>query len=57
MLPDAPADAYCASGHNGKRVLVVIPSLGMVAAWNDSAVDRRTNVADTPTNRAMKTLA
>ena len=56
MMPDAPADAYMASGHNGKRVLMVIPSLDMVVSWNDAAIDEHTNGPDSPVNQAMKIL-
>lgn len=56
MLPDAPADTYMASGHNSKRVLMVIPSLDMVISWNDAAIDKHTNGPDSPVNQAMKLL-
>lgn len=39
--PDAPPDTYAALGHGGKRALVVIPSLDLVASWNDSTIDGR----------------
>ncbi len=38
---DAPADTYAASGHGGPRVLVVIPSLALIASWNDAKVRGR----------------
>lgn len=37
--PDAPVDAYASLGHGGKRALVVVPSLDLVAAWNDSKIE------------------
>jgi CubicO group peptidase (beta-lactamase class C family) len=39
MLPDAPADTMLASGKWGQTVLWIIPSLDLVVAWNDSAID------------------
>jgi len=39
--PDAPPDAYGALGHGGPRAMVVIPSLDLVASWNDARIDGR----------------
>lgn len=39
--PDAPLDTYAAHGHWGRRALVVIPSLDLVVAWNDSGISNR----------------
>ena len=39
FFPDAPADAYVASGHGGMRVLFLVPSLGLAVCWNDSRID------------------
>ncbi len=40
--PDVPNDAYGAFGHtNGKRAVVVVPSLALVAAWNDTTLDKK----------------
>jgi len=50
--PDAPHDAYAALGHGGRRALVVIPSLDLVAAWNDAGVEGREAL-----NEALKRLA
>jgi CubicO group peptidase (beta-lactamase class C family) len=36
-----PQDAYGCFGHGGKRAMVVIPSLELVASWNDSRIDGR----------------
>ncbi len=39
--PDAPADTYAALGHGGMRALVIIPSLDLIASWNDTRVETR----------------
>ncbi len=39
LLADAPPDAMVASGHGGKRVLMLIPSLDLIVCWNDSRID------------------
>lgn len=39
--PDAPPDTYAALGHGGKRALVIIPSLDLVATWNDANIHGR----------------
>jgi CubicO group peptidase (beta-lactamase class C family) len=39
--PAAPPDTFAALGHGGRRALVIIPSLDLVASWNDSKVDGR----------------
>jgi CubicO group peptidase (beta-lactamase class C family) len=39
LFVDAPPDTFVASGHGGKRALWVIPSLDLIVAWNDAAVD------------------
>jgi len=62
LWPDAPADAFGALGHeHGMRGLIVIPSLDLVMAWNDTTLDRRpwTNpVSDPhPLNVALRLLA
>jgi hypothetical protein len=59
MFVDAPADTYVASGHGGKRALVVIPSLDLIAVWNDSVIDdhdKSPGNANTQNNRALKLL-
>ncbi len=33
LLPDAPADVFCATGHAGKQALIVFPDLEMVVCW------------------------
>ena len=39
FLRDAPPDAFVASGHGGKRVLFLVPSLDLIVCWNDSVID------------------
>jgi len=39
--PDAPRDVYGAFGHGGRRAMVVIPSLDLVASWNDARICNR----------------
>jgi CubicO group peptidase (beta-lactamase class C family) len=39
LFVDAPADLYVASGHGGRRMLWVIPSLDLVVSWNDTKVE------------------
>jgi len=39
LFVDAPPDTYVASGHGGKRMLWVIPSLDLIVGWNDSSID------------------
>lgn len=56
MWPAMPPDAYCASGHGGKRGLLVIPSLDLVVSWNDAAIAEHTNGPDSPMNRALERL-
>jgi len=40
---DAPADAYGAFGHGGKRAMVVLPGLDLVISWNDARWQGRAN--------------
>lgn len=59
LFVDAPADTYVASGHGGKRALVIMPSLDLIAVWNDSAIndhDRSPGNPDTRNNRALREL-
>lgn len=39
LFVDAPPDTIVASGHGGKRMLWIVPSLDLVACWNDSTID------------------
>ncbi len=36
--PGVPNDAFAALGHGGKRGLLIVPSLDMVATWNDTTI-------------------
>lgn len=59
LFVDAPADTIIASGHGGRRVMVIIPSLDLIASWNDSPIDdhdRSPGKAETRNNRALKLL-
>ena len=59
MFVDAPPDTYVASGHGGKRALVIIPSLDLIACWNDSGIDDHDQSPGNPNtknNRALKWL-
>jgi hypothetical protein len=38
LLPGAPPDTFVASGHGARRAAVVIPSLDLVATWNDTTI-------------------
>ncbi len=52
--PDAPLDTYGAFGHaNGKRAVVVMPSLDIVVSWNDTTLDQKSG---NPQNEAFKRL-
>lgn len=39
--PDAPADAFGAFGHGGRRAMVILPGLDIVASWNDAGIEGR----------------
>jgi len=52
---DAPADTFAASGNCGKRFMVVMPSLGIVASWNDGDINEETE--RTKENEALGLLA
>jgi hypothetical protein len=39
LFAEAPPDAYVASGHGGKRMLWIVPSLDLIVCWNDSEID------------------
>ena len=59
LFVDAPADTYVASGHGGQRALVIIPSLDLIAVWNDSVItdhDQSPGNPKTRNNRALKLL-
>lgn len=59
LFPDAPHDTYVASGHGGKRALVIIPSLDLIAVWNDSVIEDHDQSPGNPAtrnNRALRAL-
>ncbi|MGD9872786.1 MAG: hypothetical protein AB7T27_00815 [Kiritimatiellia bacterium] len=41
LLPALPEDAFLAQGHSGHDVLLVVPSLNLVACWIDAFTGRR----------------
>jgi hypothetical protein len=59
LFVDAPPDMFVASGHGGIRVMLVIPSLDLIASWNESKIedhDKSPGNPDTRNNRALRTL-
>ena len=59
LFIDAPPDTYVASGHGGRRALVIIPSLDLIAVWNDSVIedhDKSPGNPGTRNNLALKIL-
>lgn len=59
LFTGAPADLFVASGHGGVRVMLVIPSLDLIACWNDSRIDdhdKSPGNPDTRNSRALKLL-
>jgi len=59
LFVDAPPDLFVATGHGGIRVMLVIPSLDLIAAWNDSLIedhDKSPGNPNTRNNRALKAL-
>ena len=55
LWPDGPTDAYAALGHSDNVGLVIIPSLDIVMAWNESNLDQLP--ADTnPINEVLKLI-
>lgn len=59
LFADAPPDTIVASGHGGKRMLWIIPSLDLVVCWNDSAIDdhdRSPSNPDSKCNQAARLL-
>ncbi|MBN2138969.1 MAG: serine hydrolase [Sedimentisphaerales bacterium] len=49
--PDVPADTFGCFGHGDIRAMVVIPSLDLIVAWNDTGIEGREKV-----NHALKLL-
>ncbi len=59
LFADAPADTFVASGHGGRRMLWIIPSLDMIVAWNDAAIsdhDASPGNAKSKCNQAARLL-
>jgi len=59
LFADAPPDAYVASGHGGKRMLWIIPSLDLIVCWNDSEIDdhdQSPGNAETKCNQAARLI-
>lgn len=59
LFTDAPPDTYVASGHGGRRMLWVIPSLDLVFSWNDGDVDDHDaspGNPDSKCNRAVRLI-
>jgi CubicO group peptidase (beta-lactamase class C family) len=59
LFVDAPPDTLVASGHGGKRALVIIPSLDLIVAWNDSVIadhDKSPGNSGTRNNHAFRIL-
>ena len=58
LWPDVPADAYCAAGHGGVKVLMVIPSLDMVVVWANTTLQNvpMCGVGRDQINEAMKKM-
>ena len=55
----APPDTYVASGHGGRSVLAIVPSLDLIACWNDSRIDDHDKSPGNPNtrnNRAFQAL-
>ena len=51
LWPDAPADAFAASGHGGKRLLFLVPSAELIVCWNDSRIEDHDQSPGNPTTR------
>jgi hypothetical protein len=48
LLAKAPTDTILASGHGGKRVLMIIPSMNLIVCWNDTKIDDQDDSFDRP---------
>lgn len=60
LLADAPTDSVLASGHGGKRVLLIMPSLDLVACWNDTKIEDQDSSPGNPNtlmNQAVRIIA
>ena len=47
----APPEAFAASGHGGKRVLFIVPSLDLIVSWNDSGIEDHDQSPGNPNTR------
>ena len=59
LFPDAPADAFAASGHGGKRVLFLVPAQDLIVCWNESRIedhDTSPGNPDTRMNQAVRRI-
>jgi hypothetical protein len=59
LFVDAPPDTYVASGHGGKRVLWIFPSLDLIVCWNDSVIadhDQSPGNPDSKLNQAARLM-
>jgi hypothetical protein len=57
LFVSAPPDTIVASGHGGKRALVIIPSLDLIACWNDSVIDDHDKSPGNPNTKNDRALA
>lgn len=60
LMPDLSNDVFMASGHGGRRVLLILPAWDLVVCWNDSVIDDHDQSLGNPTsklNRAVRLLA
>lgn len=59
LFPDGPGDLVAALGHGGKRALWILPSLDLVASWNDASIedhDRCPGNRNAKLNQAVRLL-
>lgn len=57
LLAKAPSDTILASGHGGKRVLMIIPSMDLIVCWNETKIedqDASPEKPDTLMNQAVE---
>jgi len=60
LLAKAPTDTILASGHGGKRVLMIIPSMNLIVCWNETRIDDQDaspEKPDTLMNQAAELVA
>ncbi len=56
LLADATPDSVLASGHGGKRALLIIPSLNLIACWNDTKIEDQDNSPGNPNTLMNKAV-